>query len=169
MRSATLTIIAPGKGGAGMYSVNPRGKTCRVKHNLLRSANYTSSNYTISYLHELKTKYPKGSSFLSILDKSQINHTLFSFRQYEKGSRDNILMLPNLPRLGCPLFVHNTLHQISTTKVYYKLELLFHSPQLPDLRVEKVTTIPLVQAYHPGKAVWWSHSRCALHSESVLV
>ena len=78
MRSATLTIIAPGKGGAGMYSVNPRGKTCRVKHNWLRSANYTSSNYTISYLHELKTKYPKGSSFLSILDKSQINHSLVS-------------------------------------------------------------------------------------------
>ena len=67
-----MTIIAPGKGGAGMYSVNPRGKTCRVKHNLLRSANYTSSNYTISYLHELKTKYPKGSSFLSILDKPAI-------------------------------------------------------------------------------------------------
>lgn len=72
MRSATLTIIAPGKGGAGMYSVIPRGKTCQVKHNWLRSANYTSSNYTISYLYELKTKYPKGSSFLSILDKPAI-------------------------------------------------------------------------------------------------
>lgn len=78
MRSATLTIIAPGKGGAGMYSVHPRGKTCRVKHNWLRSADYTSSNNTISYLCELKTQYPKGSSFLSILDKSQINHSLVS-------------------------------------------------------------------------------------------
>ena len=76
MRSATLTIIAPEKGGAGMYSVHPRGKTCRMKHNWLRSANCTSSNNTISYLHELKTRYPKGSSFLSILDKSQTNHSL---------------------------------------------------------------------------------------------
>ena len=92
MRSATLTIIAPGKGGAGMYSVNPRGKTCRVKHNLLRGANYTSSNYTISYLHELKTKYPKGSSFLSILDKSQINHSSV-LGDIKKGSTDNVLML----------------------------------------------------------------------------
>ena len=76
MRSATLTIIAPGKGGAGMYSVNPRGKTCRVKHNWLRTANYTSSNYTISYLYIPKTKYPKGYSFRSILDKSEINRSL---------------------------------------------------------------------------------------------
>ena len=59
-----------------MYSVHPRGKTYRVKHNWLKSATYTSSNYTISYLCELKTEYPKGSFFLSILDNSHMKHSL---------------------------------------------------------------------------------------------
>ena len=31
MRSATLTTIAPGRGGAGTYSVHPSGKTCQVE------------------------------------------------------------------------------------------------------------------------------------------
>ena len=33
MRSATLTTIAPGRGGAGTYSEHPRGKTCQKELN----------------------------------------------------------------------------------------------------------------------------------------